>query len=220
MNVGFLTIGQSPRIDIIRDIDPILKRSGIEYAECGALDNLTTEQIRDLKPQSSDDYILVTRLRDGSEVKLSKEKIVQLLQNCIDKLEKQVEVFGLFCTGEFPELKSNKLLIEPSILLSKVVEALSKDASLTIIIPSQDQETELRKKWNNVEEKGVVSISPYTSKMDDFKKKLDGLQPGNLVVMDCMGYTSEMKRTVEKILNRPVILPRTLLATVIGEIAH
>lgn len=219
MKVGFLTIGQSPRKDIMDDIDPILRDAGIEYSECGALDGLTRQQIELLRPESKSDYVLVTRLLDGSEVKLSKTKIVSLLQDCIVRMEDRVDAIGLFCTGEFPELKSKKLLVEPSILLSKVVEALSPTSSITILIPSADQEMELRKKWDLGSERAVIPISPYTSNINDFKTKLKDVKADQLVVMDCIGYSVEMKKLVSRILMRPVILPRTLLASVLKEIS-
>jgi protein AroM len=220
MKVGFLTIGESPRTDILKDISPILSDAGIEYLECGALDGLTQKEIDLLRPESKKDYILVTRLRDGSEVKLSRSKIVSLLQGCIERIEEDVDAIGLFCTGEFPELKSKKLLIEPSVLLSKVVEALSPTHSITILIPSADQKAELRKKWNLGSDKVIIPISPYTSSTGDFVRKLKGITADRLVVMDCIGYSVEMKKLVSNSLNRPVILPRTLLAAVLKELAR
>ncbi len=219
MIVGFLTIGQSPRSDILNDIGPILEGAGIEYIECGALDNLSRQEIDMLKPESINDYILVTKLLDGSEVKLSRLKIVPLLQQCVNKLEDQVDAIGILCTGEFPELKSEKLLVEPSVLLSKVVEAISPNRELTILIPSADQEWEVRNKWGLGKDKKVIPISPYTSTLDDFRDKLRGVQADQLVIMDCIGYSVEMKKVVTGILNKPVILPRTLLARVLSEIA-
>lgn len=220
MKVGLITIGQSPRTDITKDIGPILQRAGIDYIECGALDNLSRVEIDSLGPESDKDYILVTKLLDGTEVKLSRSKIVERIQECISKLENQVEIIGLLCTGEFPELKSKRLLIEPSILLTKVVEALSPDISITILIPSADQERELREKWKDREGMIVIPISPYTSTPSDFRKRLKGVTADQLVVMDCIGYTLEMKRLVKNILKRPIILPRTLLASVISEVAE
>ncbi len=219
MKVGLLTIGQSPRSDITRDIEPILKDAGVEYIECGALDNLSREEIEALKPNSPNDYILVTKLLDGSEVKLSRAKIIPLLQQCITKLEDQVNLIGILCTGEFPELKSKKLLIEPSILLSKIVEAISPSSSLTIMIPSADQAQIVRYKWKINDPNKIISISPYTSTLSDFKEKLKKVKADQLVVMDCMGYSMEMKRLVASILERPVILPRTLFARVLAEMA-
>jgi len=220
VKVGLITIGQSPRTDITKDIGPILQRAGIDYIECGALDNLSRVEIDSLGPESDKDYILVTKLLDGTEVKLSRSKIVERMQECISKLENQVEIIGILCTGEFPELKSKRLLIEPSILLTKVVEALSPDISVTILIPSADQERELREKWKDRGGMIVIPISPYTSTPSDFRIRLKGVTAGQLVVMDCIGYTLEMKRLVKNILKRPVILPRTLLASVISEVAE
>jgi len=220
VKVGLITIGQSPRNDITKDIGPILQRAGIDYIECGALDNLSRVEIDSLGPESDKDYILVTKLLDGTEVKLSRSKIVERMQECISKLENQVEAIGILCTGEFPELKSKRLLIEPSILLTKVVEALSPDISVTILIPSADQERELREKWKDRGGMIVIPISPYTSTPSDFRIRLKGVTAGQLVVMDCIGYTLEMKRLVKNILKRPVILPRTLLASVISEVAE
>ncbi|MCL6003289.1 MAG: AroM family protein [Thermoplasmatales archaeon] len=220
MKVGFLTIGESPRTDILNDIGPILRDAGIEYLECGALDGLSKKEVDLLGPESSRDYILVSRLRDGSEVKLSRSKIVMRLQGCIERMEGDVDAIGLFCTGEFPELKSEKLLIEPSVLLSKVVEALSPTHSITILIPSAEQEIQLRKKWNLGNDAIVIPISPYTSTPGNFVERLNGVIADRLVVMDCIGYSIEMKKQVSRILKRPVILPRTLLASVVKELAR
>ena len=38
-----------------------------------------------------------------------------------------------------------------------------------------------------------------------------------MVILDCMGYTQEMKNEVCRITGKPVILPRTLLARVVRE---
>ena len=65
--IGMLTIGQTPRDDLIPGLLDILG-PGYEIVEAGALDGHTLEDVRgiDLDP---DHYILVTRMRDGTEVK-------------------------------------------------------------------------------------------------------------------------------------------------------
>ncbi|MEM3489956.1 MAG: AroM family protein, partial [Nitrososphaerota archaeon] len=82
------------------------------------------------------------------------------------------------------------------------------------------QEKEIREKWKEYEEITVIPISPYTSTPQDFKDKLKGVKAGQLVIMDCFGYSLEMKRITMDLLKRPVILPRTLLASVISEISY
>ena len=56
MKIGTLTIGQSPRNDLIPEIEAFFK--GAEIIQLGALDGLSKEQIADLAP-SGEDEILV-----------------------------------------------------------------------------------------------------------------------------------------------------------------
>ena len=107
-----VTIGQSPRTDVLLDIRDILG-SDIEVIECGALDKLSMDEIAQLKP-SKKENLLVSRMRDGSEVRLSHHKIIDRMQECLDRLQKDSDMQVLLCTGEFPELYSKKLLIKPS----------------------------------------------------------------------------------------------------------
>ena len=40
----------------------------------------------------------------------------------------------------------------------------------------------------------------------------------DLIVLDCIGYTMEMKEQIHQLTGKPVILPRTLTARVIREL--
>ena len=68
MKIGALTIGQSPRNDLIPEIEAFFK--GAEIIQLGALDGLSKEQIADLAP-SGDDEILVSKLKDDSKGRTS-----------------------------------------------------------------------------------------------------------------------------------------------------
>lgn len=219
MRVGFVTIGQSPRVDVMKDLAPMLDREKIEYIEAGALDNLTRDEIGELRPESDTDYVLVSRLRDGTQVVMSRSKIMPLVQAAIDSIEVSVDVIGLFCTGELPELRSHKPLIEPSLLLRKNLEALSPEGSVTIIVPSSDQVEDVRAKLGKNRKVEVIAVSPYTGTVDSFLTALKNVHSCDLVVMDCIGYSVEMKNLVKQTLKKPVILPRTLLARIISELA-
>ena len=83
--IGFITIGQSPRDDIMKDILPIIG-DDIEILQKGALDNLSEEELEEIAPQSGD-TVLVSSLRDGRSVSMAEEKIIVHLQRCIDELE-------------------------------------------------------------------------------------------------------------------------------------
>lgn len=218
MKIGFITIGQSPRVDVVPEMTPIL--GDVEIIECGALDDLTLEEIQKLAPKEGD-YVLVTRLRDGTQVKLSREKIVKHLQTCIEKLEKEVDVIGILCTGEFPELKSKKLLVEPSLLLLKVVESILPQGKLGVLIPSPDQIDETKEKWSYIGvETKILAVSPYLGKEEEIKKAARALKDRDLIVLDCIGYNLKAKKIVKDLTKKPVLLPRTLMAHVIRELVE
>ena len=58
--VGLITVGQSPRSDVVPDMAAILG-GDVEILEAGALDGLSRAQIAPLAPEG-DDEIIVTRL--------------------------------------------------------------------------------------------------------------------------------------------------------------
>lgn len=64
MKIGAITIGQAPRTDVTADILHIFDDS-LELVQAGGLDGLTKEQIAEFAP-GKDDYVLVSRLTDGS----------------------------------------------------------------------------------------------------------------------------------------------------------
>ncbi|HCA41385.1 MAG TPA: AroM protein, partial [Aminobacterium sp.] len=71
--LGTVTIGQAPRTDIIPDIMPILGEN-VEVVESGALDGLTKDEVAEMAPKK-DDYVLVTRMQDGSSVTVAERYI-------------------------------------------------------------------------------------------------------------------------------------------------
>ncbi|MEM1622836.1 MAG: AroM family protein [Sulfolobales archaeon] len=215
--VGLVTIGQSPRSDVVPEVVRALGDLDVEVVECGALDGLSKEEIAALAPKEGE-YLLVTRLKDGTEVKVSREKIIERMRNCLDRLEQHVDVVGLLCTGEFPELKSRKVLIELSDLLLKVVESL-RVSKLGVVIPNPAQLELTMKKWSSVApEIRVVSASPYTSTIEDIVRATAELVDCDLIVLDCIGFTTEIKKAVARATGKPVILPRTLIARVMREL--
>ena len=82
--IGVITIGQSPKTDILPDMMMILGKD-YEIAEAGALDDYTLEEIQKLECDA-DEKLLVTRMRDGTEVKIPDEFVEPLIQKRIIEL--------------------------------------------------------------------------------------------------------------------------------------
>lgn len=218
--LGAITIGQSPRDDVIPEMREILGDK-VEILEAGALDGLTKEQISKFTPKR-DDYILVSKLRDGSSVKFGEKNILPRLQGCIEKLENEgAELILFICTGTFPNIfKSNKLIIYPQKILHGLVPKLVGEGRLGVITPDKDQIEQSKLKWSEtgigVE---VVAGSPYGNK-EEIKNAIERLKKKDvdLIVMDCIGYTNAMKKEVVESTGKPVILARTIVARVVSEI--
>lgn len=216
MKIGMITIGQSPRDDVIAEIRDVLGR--VEIVERGCLDGLTDEQIEGLKPEEREPF-LVTVLRDGSSVQVSRERIVDLLQQCIKEVEDEdVTLIALLCTGDFYDLESKKLIIEPGKLIRGLVQGMLTNEKVGVVVPCREQTGQTKEKWSRLNP--VVAVaSPYEDpeRMQEAAKKLRA-ENVDLTVLDCIGYTRQMKRKVKEITGKPVILARSLLARVSREL--
>jgi protein AroM len=85
--LGLVTIGQAPRTDVVSAMLPHLG-SDIELLEVGCLDGLDREQIERLAP-GPDDYVLTTRLADGSSVVVARQHVEGLLPRKIGEVAKR-----------------------------------------------------------------------------------------------------------------------------------
>lgn len=218
--VAMVTIGQSPRTDVTSDVADILGPS-ITIVECGALDELTNTDISELKP-SSNDHVLVSRLRDGSEVKISHKRVVGLVNDCISKVQEKADIVVLLCTGEFKEVHADKLLIMPSDLLFRVVQSILPRGVAGILVPSPLQFDDMRIKWNR-EGLGIVleSLSPYQETDESSVKEIASRfvnAKADLLVLDCIGYSMKLSQTLKELTGLPTILARTLVARVVREL--
>ncbi len=217
--VGAITIGQSGRGDIIPEMNEISGKR-IEYIEAGALDGFSFHQIEQLKPTEGE-HPLITRLKDGRAVKVAKERIIPLVQACVDKLARQgVDLVTILCTGQFPPLEASRLIIYPSQILRYTVEALTPLRKLGIIAPLPEQIESSRKRWHSQGREVVIqSASPY----GDAERLREAAQQFSahgveLIILDCMGFDLRMKQIARAETNKPVLLPRSLLAQLIGEL--
>ena len=74
VKVGAITIGQSPRMDVVQELFPLMGEQ-VELIQAGALDGLTREDIQAFAP-GPEDYTLISRLRDGSSVMFAERHIL------------------------------------------------------------------------------------------------------------------------------------------------
>ena len=216
--IGMLTIGQSPRNDIIPSLMEILGE-GHEVVEAGALDDHTLEDIKriDLNPEH---YILVSRMRDGTEIKITKKYVVPLMQKQLDKIETQgVRLTVVMCTGRFPRFKSKGLVVTPSEILRGVVEGALKMGRLGVVFPTAEQKAYAEKEFGRP---GVEvypdSVSPYEAgDVEGLLKRLSE-QDLDLIFLNCFGFPRWLKDKVVEATGKPVIQSNALIARVLKDL--
>jgi protein AroM len=219
--IGMITIGQSPRVDIVPEMKEILS-SEVEIIEAGALDGLTIDEVRGFSPKGRD-YILCTRMSDGTEVVVAKRFIVPRVQKCIDLLSQQgAEIVVFICTGLFPPFSSKKLFIEAQKILDHFILALHGEKErIGLLIPLSEQIKQAKKKYDRLKGKMIIkAASPYASE-DKISMAAEALKRADphVIVMHCMGYTQAMKKKVMEITGKPTILARSLVARTLKELA-
>ena len=217
---GMITIGQSPRIDIVPEMREVMGPE-IEIMEAGALDGLTLEEVIRFYPRRGD-YILCTRMSDGTEVVVAKRFILPRVQKCIDLLtERGAEILVFICTGHFPPFSSKRLFVEAQKILDHFILALhGENERMGLLIPLSDQIEQARRKYRRLKGEMIIrSASPYASEdeVTQTAKELKKADP-HLIVMHCMGYTQAMKKKVMEITGKPTILARSLVARTVKEL--
>ena len=220
--LGAVTIGQSPRVDLVPELMEMLG-GNVTIKEAGALDDLTSEQIQQLAP-GPNDYVLVSRLRNGGSAKMAERLVSPLVKQAIKKLyDEGAQVIVLLCTGEFPPLQiPNGLLVIPQPLINGIGQALARDSKLGVIRPSSDQIPQATRAWQPAcKELVLEAASPYVQG-DGIALAANSLKDAevDMIIMDCMGYTKAMQEQVRTITGKPVLLARSLVARILAELLN
>jgi protein AroM len=217
--LGTVTIGQSPRTDLILEMKEMLGQD-VVIIEAGALDGLTLDEVKELYPEPGD-YVLITRMADGTAVKIAEKHILPRMQEQITNLvEKGAEVVALVCTGEFPDFDCPRLVVKPQKVLFNAAASVASGLRLGVFTPDVDQVPQSTKRWTGVgADLRVVPASPYGSgeAIHEAARALRDWE-AQVVVMDCIGYTLAMKQAVKEMTGVPVILARSILSRVLAEL--
>lgn len=217
--IGLITIGQSPRPDMTADLKPIFAGKA-DYMEAGALDGLTKEQIESMKPEPGEHY-LVTRLTDGTMVTLASRHLCSLMQNQVSRLESEgVSAIMILCTEAFEPFDCSIPVIYPNDVLKALVPMAAPGGHIGVILPEAGQMEDFAGVWKQVVPNVTASHgSPYAGDGSlECAAKSFTQTDVDLIVLDCMGYSSHQQKLVSDLSGKPVLLSRTLAAKVLMEL--
>lgn len=218
--IGVITIGEAPRTDLIPEMAHFLPEN-VTFMERGVLDDLSDAKLTALYPDPGQ-TTLVSRKKNGTSVIMAKEKIIPIIQSIIDDFNQTVDVIILACTGAFQVFSSNIPVIYPDHLLSRVAQGLFKDkGKLGVIVPLPEQTDSIKEKWALAGfQVRTATSSPYQFNQTSLIEATLALevQPVQMIVLDCIGYTQEMKHIVQKHTNKPVVLSRNIVFKTTAEL--
>ena len=217
--VGAITIGQTPRDDIARELEKVLG-PGVRIVLAGALDGLSRAEIDALAPEVGDADALITHLRDGGNVLVAKRRIVPRLQACLDRLADEVDAFAILCAGVFPPFSSARPVLLPERCLAAMVDAVFDGRRLGVIVPIKEQQASSAERWSRVDPGVVVTVASPYEELGHLVAAAEELRRGgvSLVVMECQGFTAAMKTVVRDVTGAPALLPTTVLARFLAEL--
>jgi len=208
--VAFLTTGQSPRSDLVPEMVAEIA-APIEVIEAGMLDHLSADAIQALRPGPGDP-VIVSRLRDGTEVAMDHRKVAAGLQPLVED-HADADVLVLLCTGSFPALTSASALLKSGPVVDERVAQLARCGQrIGVMVPAAAQIGTYHKADGSMI---AAHASPYGAPR--WREAVDELAGADVIVMHCMGYTRAMGEEVAALSGKPTYVSRSLVAAAVAE---
>jgi protein AroM len=220
--LGTLTIGQAPRADITPILNAALP-AGARTLHAGVLDGLSPDEIQARYSPRQGEPMLVTRLLDGSSMRLDKEAIRETLIVRLRELENQgCTVILILCTGEFHGLGSSRAwLVEPDHIVPPAVAAIAGRRQVGILVPLPEQVQSEAGKFSALVKMPIcAAASPYEAGMEHVQKAAISLRDrgAEVLLMDCMGFVEAHRNAAREASGLPVLLSNALMAKLTAEL--
>lgn len=221
MKLAFATIGEAPRDDVVPYLRQRLDPS-LEIVEDGVLNHLEEDERRAL--DTKDDALhMVTRARDGSAYRLNYERIVPHMQSVVNGLvAEDADLVVILCGADWSRVRADVPVVNPGRVFPSLVQSLSQNLRLGVIKPDEKQIPYTEKKWADLGIDAVVTAaSPYVpERLDLAREAARKLADANvdLVWMSCIGMPESMRDAVHEVLPRPILLARSVIASVTNEL--
>lgn len=205
--IGALTIGQSPRLDLV---DPLRGHlpDDCRIIEVGALDGLTTAAIPPMGERIESIYPLTTRLRDGALVVVEEAFLLPRLQQALDYLENEGAVASiLLCAGSFTHLQGARPLFKPFAVGSLLLRALGL-SSLGLIAPIVGQVAPIQRRWQAAGFTATVWTADINQQDQTFQRQLAAqIKRSDLqcIVLDYVGHPAQSVAQLQRHCPLPVI---------------
>lgn len=206
----FITLGQSPREDLLSDLTSGLGAQ-VTFSEIGLLDGLSGSEIGTLLTEP-DHATVVARLANGSWVNLSRRKISQIVNDRLATIaECDFDLVVLMSTGIFREFESTCPTVNAQRAVDAAVISLAAEGdTVGIVFPLERQ----------IDEVEMPSLSLFDTRfayaahqnVEQFRKAAESLKDCAYIVLNSVGYGESDRQLIAQLTGKPVILPRRIVA--------
>lgn len=212
MKVTFLTLGQSPRADLVNEI---VERVQVDFTHdhVGALDGLDAEEIRALGRRDGEP-VWMTQLSDGRHVTVAVAPMFSRIQKAIDRAaEGQPDLIMLLASGVFHNFSSPVPLLNGQTAVDDWIASFAAGtARLGIVFPLLSQlSSPVTASTRGILVQDMQHIV-YSGKMDGNINQASSALSVDLLLMHSVGYDENGARDLSQRLNKPVVTARRIIA--------
>lgn len=207
--VAFVTVGESPRDDLVPELLGHIDRP-IQPVEFGALDGLSPAAVAAMAPRPGE-FTLSTRAHRRTVI-VSKAQIIEKLNGLLARIEREgFDLAVLLSTGPFPNLVRRGGLIEAESVIRTSIESVAMTGqTIGIVLPLARQIAEYAQgRWNGVRMRLTHAPCEPSPRLAVAARELKDC---DLIVLDSIAYTEEMRTEMAAMTGRPVVLARRVVA--------
>jgi len=200
--IGAILIGQSPRPDLIKPLQAVNRN--LQFIESGALDFVTAA---DIPSQPQGDYLLTTRLRDGTLVEVDEAFLLPLLQQAITNAERQgAQMCLLMCAGPFDALIGQKPLYKPTAMAHNIL-SMRGVSRIAVLSPNLQQVDPIRTKWRARGYEPVMLVDPGLpdAQLAEWIRQQLHFTPVEYLLLDYVGHPLSKVQAIEHHVGVPVL---------------
>ena len=189
---------------------------------------ITEKTAEAIQPYTSDkgDRVLMSGLNDNTVTTVSINKLTAPVEKLLAGTKDKADFVFFSCAGDFHKLSSPVLTVQPNLLLRGVVQSLLQPSmKLGIITPGEPQVPHVYASWlpylealGMTKDQLVVDWTPPNLEMATKCAQRLADQHVDLVVIECLGFKEDLRKPIAAIVKKPVLLVRTVVASVIREI--
>ena len=213
--VALLTIGHSPREDIVTELRGLI-RPDIGFIHRGVLDEFLPEEASARFACEGNEPTMVSRLSSGKMGVFSAVKIMPLLQRAIDQVcSEGADCVVLLCTNRFDELRCEVPLIVPFSVMHSLVASIDSGMSVGALFPFESHAAPMARYWKDYGIDLEYACAAPGSEID-YEAVAEKFRKKDLLILDCIGYTGTVRRELSKRLKVPVLWPRALIADLVN----